>query len=146
MTLELDLTGVEAWEGGAILPPGTYTVEVDDAKEGTSTGGHPQLELQLRAIGGDQAGGEIRDWIIVTPQSAGRVKQMLSALEVAGLDGKVRFEASDLVGKRCKIVVRTEQYDGKDRSRVKAYETLGGEPAGATTGNSAPSVDDPLPF
>lgn len=143
MTLELDLTDVEAWEGTTILTPGEYDVAVDDAKEGTSSGGYPQLELQLHAVSGEQQGGQIRDWIIVTAQSAGRVKQVLLALGVPA-DGKVKLEASDLIGKRCHIIVRNEPgQDGKDRSRVKAYLPASGRSDAAGNGKSD---DAALPF
>jgi hypothetical protein len=76
--MEIDLTGVDAWEGGVLLPPGEHVVEVDDATEKTSSGGNPQIELEMRAVGGEQDGGTIRDWVTITPEAAGRVKQCLS--------------------------------------------------------------------
>jgi hypothetical protein len=146
MTLELDLTGVEAWAAGDILPSGTHTVEVTESKEGTSSGGHPQVELDLRCVAGQYVDGTIKDWIVVIPKTAGKVKQILEAFGVANLDGKVSFEASDLKGKRANIVVREEPYDGQMKSKVKAYE-----PASevAQTNGSAPDSkadDEDLPF
>ena len=143
--MKIDLTGIDAWEGGVILPPGEYLVEVDDATEQTSSGGNPQIQLEMRAIGGEQDGGTIRDWVTITPESLGRVKQVLNAMGVANLDGEIEFEAAELVGKRCRIVVRNELYDGKDRTKVKAYQPAGA----ATNGNSSTAVKDdrePLAF
>jgi hypothetical protein len=132
MTLNVDLTDVEAWAGGIITPPFDGLVEVDDAEEGASSGGHPQFMLELRAVEGEQAGSTIRDWIVVTPQSAGRVKQVLEAMGVSNLDGPVAFDAPELIGKRCRIVVREEPYNGEMKTRVKAYQ-----PAGAATNGAS---------
>ena len=142
MALEINLTGVEAWEAGDILPPGRHTVKVVEAKEGQSRSGAPQLELQLESIEGEYKGGTIRDWVTFSQKAAGRVKQVLFALGVNELDGTVQVEAQSLVGRRATIVVRTEPYDGKDRSKVVAYEAAG-EPAAASNGKGD---DDDLPF
>lgn len=148
MAFELDLAGVEAWEAGDILPAGTYTVEVTDSEEGKSSGGHPQIELDLRCIAGQYDGGTIKDWVVVIPSTAGKVKQILAAFGVEGLDGTVKFEASDLKGKRANIVVREEPYDGKLKSRVKAYEPAAAvsSPTATTNGSDAKADDDDLPF
>jgi hypothetical protein len=142
--MKVDLTGVEAWEGAVILPPGEYLVEVDDATEETSGSGHPQIKFEMRAVGGEQEGGTIRDWVTITAQSLGRVKQVLDALGVADLDTVVSFEPAELVGKRCRIVVRNEMYEGKERTKVKAYQPAGA----ATNGHAAPTGTDvaDLPF
>jgi hypothetical protein len=56
----------------------------------------------------------------------------------------VSFEASELKGKRCRIIVRNELYDGKERTKVKAYQSVGA----ATNGSAASTTDDDksLPF
>lgn len=142
MTFKVDLEGVEAWAAGQILPPGSHNVEVVEAKEGESGTGKPQLELELLAYEGEYEGGTIRDWIVVIPKTAGKVKQLLAAFGVGDLDSEVAFEAEDLKGKKAQILVRNEPYDGKDRSRVKAYEPVGEL---ATASNGSGSEDD-LPF
>lgn len=148
MTLKMDLSGVEAWEAGDILPPGRHTVKVTEAKETQSSNGHPQLELSLESIAGEYQGGTIRDWITFTANAAGRVKQVLGALGV-DVSGSVEVEPSALVGSRATIVVRTKTRDGKEFSEVKAYEAASGEPAAASNGNgngAGASDEDDLPF
>lgn len=141
MSIKVNLNGVDAWEGGVILPPGKYVARVTDAEEGQSSGGDPQIQLQLRAVGGEHDGGEIRDWIVVNAKTLGKVKQVLSALGLPS-DGELDLDAASFVGKSCEIVVRNEPYDGKDRSRVKAYSPAQGQsdvtPAGATTSSDLP--------
>lgn len=147
MPFELDMTDVEAWVAGDILPAGTHTIEVTDTEEGTSSGGHPQAELDMRCVSGQYVDGTIKDWIVVIPKTAGKVKQILEAFGVENLDGKVTFSASDLKGKRANIVVREEPYDGKPRSKVKAYEPA--SEVAATNGSEpteAKADEDDLPF
>lgn len=147
MSFELDMTDVETWSAGDFLPPGHHEVQVVSSTQGTSSGGHPQLELELTATGGEYEGGSIRDWIVVIPSTAGKVKQLLEALGVEVPNGALSFEASSLEGKRARILVREEQgQDGKLRSRVKAYEASEGETGQAAANGAAKQDKDPLPF
>jgi hypothetical protein len=144
--LEMDFTDVEAWEAGEILPAGTHDVTVIKAEESMSSSGNPQLELELEAFEGPNKGGRIRDWITVIPTTAGKVKQVLTALGLE-VDGKYTIDPDNLVGRKAQILVRNELYDGKERSKVKGYE-----PSGATGGASPPSTngakkdEEDLPF
>lgn len=144
MSIKVNLTGVDAWEGGVILPPGSYYVRVSDAEEGTSSGGDPQIQLQLKAIGGEHDGGEIRDWLVINARTLGKVKQVLTALGLPS-DGELDLSAESFVGKACQIVVRNEPYDGKDRARVKAYSASTGSDI-PTTAGAAPATSTDLPF
>lgn len=138
--MKIDLTGVDAWEGGVLITaPFDGVVEVDSATEGQSSGGNPQGELELRAVEGEQQGSTIRDWVVVTPNSLGKVKQVLEAFGVSNLDGEVEFDWSELVGKRCRIVVRDEAYNGEWKTRVKAYQAVG---AAATNGSTTTGKAD----
>lgn len=136
----IDLTDVEAWEASDILPSGTHRVEVIKAEEGSSSNGNPQLELELRAYEGEYQDGTIRDWIVVTPKTAGKVKQILGAFGADKLDGQVNFGPEDVMGKKAQIIVRTEPYNGQERSRVKAYE------AASESAPASKSDEEDLPF
>lgn len=143
--MKISLDGVEAWKGGGILPPGTYTVEISSAEEKTSGGGNPQVEVELRAIGGECDGGTIRDWITITEAAFGRIRQFLEAVRYTIPVGEFEMPVKELVGRQCSILVREEPYDGQMKSKVKAYEPVNGSdvtPAGAASGVK----DDSLPF
>lgn len=133
---DMDVTDVEAWEASDILPPGTHKVEVIKAEEGTSSGGHPQLELELRAYTGEHQDGTIRDWIVVIPSTAGKVKQILEAF---GIEKLVGYGAEDFKSRRAQIIVRTEPRDGQEYSKVRAYEPV-------SDSTAAKSDEEPLPF
>ena len=144
--MKINLQGVEAWKGSGLLPPGTHTVEITSAQEKTSGGGKPQVEVELRAIGGEFDGGTIRDWITITEAAFGRVRQFLEAVRYEIPDGEFEMPVTELVGRQCSIVVREEPYDGDMKSKVKAYEQSGSSdvtPAGV--GANSKSTSD-LPF
>lgn len=138
------LDDVEAWKGGGLLPPGSYVVEITNAEEKTSSGGNPQVEVELRAIGGPCDGGTIRDWITLTAEAFGRVRQFLEAVKYEIPAGEFEMPTTALVGKQCKILIREEPYNGEMRSKVKAYEIGVSGDVPATVGSSA--KDDSLPF
>lgn len=139
------LDGVEAWSGGAILPPGWHEIKVRETQETTSSNGHPQAELKM-----DGSEGSITDWVTITPNSLGRVKQILEIFGIEIPQGKFAFEWSMLVGRQARILIREEpKNDGSGmRSVVKAYEPSSGEHNGAAPGTTAGTSreSDDLPF
>ena len=142
--MKVNLDGVEAWKGGGLLPPGTHHVEITDATEKTSTGGNPQVEVELRAVGGEYDGGTLRDWLTLTPEAMGRVRQFLEAVRYEIPAGEFDMPVTQLVGRQCQIVVREELYNGETKTKVKAYERPEGDvPAAAGAGGGK---DDDLPF
>ena len=148
-----DLSNVDEWTGGgSLLKPGEYDVRVTAAKSVTSSNGNPGFELELSC-----EEGSIRAWQYITQKSLGGVKQVLAALGVATAGGAFQLNVESLVGKRCRIVVRDEQYQGETKTRVIAYQTATGQPSrvlgGATpaaASSSRPSAvgagDSDIPF
>lgn len=111
----------EAWEAtGGLLEPGQHLVKITSAVEGTSSGGYPQLELQLT----DNSGQGIKDWLVVIEKTFGKVVQMLQAAGVPVPSGDdAQLHPEPLVGKKVTITV-SEEADNKggSRNRVVAYE------------------------
>lgn len=151
MTFELNLDGVDAWGSSIILRSGTHPVKVVDEEIDTS-GDHPVVKLQMEAIGGDEAGGEIRDWIHITEKTKGRIVQLYNAFGVEIPKGA--FKWISLKGKRAKILVREEpkrNEPDKTVSQVKTYMPLGADDvadavADAFAGSTASKTDDDIPF
>lgn len=167
MSIEMNFDGVDAWSGGSFLTPGSHNVKVIEADEKPASTGTPQFVLRMEAIDGDQAGGTITDYVSVTPNSLGRVRQVLEAFGIVIPAGQFAFSADGLLGKRAKIVVREEpgrKDPTKMFSKVAAYEELGsgvggfipasngasGDPLAAAAavpaGDFAPVDDDSIPF
>jgi hypothetical protein len=145
--VKINLDGVEAWKGGMLLPPGVHAVEITDAEEKTSSNGTPQAEFEFRAIGGDHDGGTIRDWLTLTPEAFGRVRQFLEAVRYQIPPGEFEMPTAQLKGRQCVIVVRNELYQGQERTKVKAYQPLQGDiPTPTGVGATNGKDDDDLPF
>jgi hypothetical protein len=151
-TFKLSLDDVEAWKaGGVILNAGTHPIRVVD-EEVKLDGDHPVVLVTLEAIGGEEKGGEIRDWIHVTERTLGRIAQIYEAFGVEVPAGE--FEWIPLKGKQSKAIVRNvpgRDDPSKTFSEVKAYLPLSSEDAVASAVEEAfdakPVKDDKdIPF
>jgi hypothetical protein len=136
----------EAWSvGGSILkarkePYLCKVLEVDGTA--TSSGGYPEIDVK---VGNEE--GEITDWIVVLPQTIGRVAQLTDALGVPRpTDDQVAADGDGfrlhpqylaaLVGKEIGVFVHEER-DRNDptrmKDRVKGYckadDARGAQPA-----------------
>lgn len=131
MSFKLSLDDVEAWKpGGVILRTGTHPIRVVDEEvklpgaEG-STSDHPVVVLTLEAIGGEEKGGEVRDWVHVTEKTLGRIAQIYEAFKVEVPSGE--FEWIPLKGRQAKAVVREKpgrNDPSKTFSEVASYIAL----------------------
>lgn len=125
MSFKLSLDDVEPWKGGGvILRTGTHPIRVVD-EEIKLDGDHPVVVVTLEAIGGDEKGGEIRDWIHVTENTLGRIAQIYEAFKVEVPAGE--FEWIPLRGKQAKAVVREKpgrDDPSKTFSEVAAYSAI----------------------
>ncbi len=151
MTIVVDLSGVEAWKGGGILPPGWHLCRIEAADDTqTSRGGHRQLIVEWSAVKGEHAGLGITEWIVITPQSLGKLKALLNAVGIATDEGEVRLEPDVLHGRQAMVFVQNEP-DRNDpekvRSRVKAHDRAVGiaAPVPAAAASSMARHDD-IPF
>jgi hypothetical protein len=83
---------------------GWYEAEIESAVPGTSSGGHPQLDITFKLTDEKYPGFKIRYWLVVTANSAFKVKQFGEALGFEG--GNLRGVApSDLAGLPIKIKI-----------------------------------------
>lgn len=131
MSFKLSLDDVEPWApGGVILRTGTHPIRCVDEEvkmpgaEG-STSDHPVVVLTLEAIGGEEKGGEIRDWVHVTANTLGRIAQIYEAFGVEVPSGE--FEWIPVKGKQAKAIVREKpgrSDPSKTFSEVASYVPL----------------------
>lgn len=156
---KMDFGTAEAWEAGdKLLPAGEHVVEIMEAETGTSSGGHPQIEVKL-----SNHDGGLRDWIVITPKSLGRAVALFDA---SGMS-RPNAEQSDtdshawtvyidtLVGKKVGIAVR-EEPDYKDptqtRLRIAGYKLARDVQVPSDIPSDIPAqrgpgpADDVLPF
>jgi hypothetical protein len=146
-----EMAATEAWSGGVMIPPGKHVVTVQEAAEGKSSGNFPQIELRLEA----SDGASIRDWIVVIPQTYGKVKQLFEAAGKPIQDGQEEVTAQALLGCRLLITVqeKPDRVDpSKTRTRVEAYEPVPGQagvPSASyppATAQGAGAINDDIPF
>lgn len=148
-----NLNGVEAWRVDDRVPPGSYIVRIKTAEDGTSSGGHPQVALELQIAAGDFAGAELRDWLTVTESSLGRVVQFLQAFRYPVPEGEFDLKVKELVGRTAEAVVRdkpSRKDPDKTFPEIVGYRLLSGDDFNDTRdferGNGQTKNDAPLPF
>lgn len=119
----------EAWDVSTekILGEGNHIVEIKDAEVGFSSNNNPQIMLQMA-----NTEGEIRDWLVITEASVGKVVALANSAKVdlptdedieEGLKLKQVY-VDRFVGKQVGIVVRLEpsfKDPSKNISRVQGY-------------------------
>lgn len=146
-----NLKDVEPWRAGGPPPPGNYIARVDDAKEGKSSGGHPQVEISWTVAEGEYSGAEIREWLVVLETTRGKVVALLQAVGIDIPDGDFELKVADLVGRHAQIFCRSEpSYKDPDKmvTKVAGYKPAPAQAIASgngSNGGSAGSSDD-LPF
>ncbi|CAB4197815.1 hypothetical protein UFOVP1313_33 [uncultured Caudovirales phage] len=163
---------VEAWDvssaGGSadsFLGAGDHVVTVQEV-DGTTTssGGYPQIELRL----GNESG-SIRDWLVITPSTYGKIAQVIQALGVELPDAETEISQDDhrvaqgyldgWIGKSVGVIARDEPaYNdpSKMRTRIKGYVSVdkitpapasnGGDVQGQAFAPANSGIDADLPF
>lgn len=123
--IKLSFDDIESYgPGGVILNPGIHPIEVVEEEFGEKNG-HPEVILRLKAIGGEERGGEISHWIQVTEGGLGYIKGYYEAFGVKISSGE--FTWTPLKGLRAKAVVREKPKwndPSKMVSEVKGYVAL----------------------
>ena len=155
-----DFEKAEPWEvsTATLLPIGNHICTITSAEAGESSGGFPQLEVEVE---GDK--GTRKDWLVYGDRGGYGVQKIVALYRFSGTelsnddqgeDGKLKPEAvARLVGKKVGVVVHEEddrREPGKKRLRVKGYvdpsligNVTAQEPAAAVAGGIS---DDDIPF
>ena len=102
--MDLDFTGVESF---SYIPVGVHNVKVKDAEFTKATTGSNQLAINFE----DANGATRKMWCSLVPAALWKVKQVLEALGLTGLDGRIRLNTKTLIGKACQITVEDDPND-----------------------------------
>ena len=102
--MDLDFTGVESF---AYIPVGIHTVKVKDAEFTKASTGSQQLAINFE----DANGATRKMWCSCVPAALWKLKQVLEALGLTGLDGRIRLNTKTLIGKTCQITVEDDAND-----------------------------------
>jgi len=96
-----------------IQNPGRYAATVSTAEFGESQNGTPYLELQFSTDQGEH----ITGWLYLSEKALpGSLRTLREAFE---FDGNFEAVIDQVAGKPCSLTVETEEYEGKERLRVK---------------------------
>ena len=134
------------------LEPGDYQVEVIDAIETVSKGGHEMIELKLRT----SAGSYLYDFLVFIPNAFWKIDSFRAATgEEVTPEDDVEIIADDLIGRTGTVRLIVEEYNGKKRNKVASWLTrkAGRLPAKSTAAakpaaqpQSQSDEDDNIPF
>lgn len=147
MTIEIeDLQNVEAWEPkGELIGKGKHLAEIAEAAEEPASTGSPQVVLTWRSV---KTGASRKEWLVVLPQTYGKVKAFLAAVGWQMPPGKFTMPVRELVGRKAVITIADEVYNNSTSLRVIAHEpadTKVPDVPIATAGLPEPD-SAPLPF
>ena len=100
------------------VEPGDHEVEVVDAIETISKGGHEMIELKLKT----SAGSYLYDFLVFIPTAFWKIDAFRAATgEAVTPEQDVEIVADDLIGRTGKARLTVEEYNGKKRNKVAAW-------------------------
>jgi hypothetical protein len=97
---------------------GDYQVEVVDAIETISKGGHEMIELKLKT----SAGSYLYDFLVFIPAAFWKIDAFRAATgEVVQPEEDVEITADHVIGRTGTVRLSVEEYNGKKRNKVAAW-------------------------
>jgi hypothetical protein len=100
------------------VEPGDYEVEVVDAIETISKGGHEMIELKLKT----SVGSYLYDFLVFIPTAFWKIDAFRAATgEVVEPDQDVEISADHVIGRTGTARLTVEEYNGKKRNKVVAW-------------------------
>lgn len=128
--MDLDFTGVESF---SYIPVGVHTVKVKDAEFTKAQTGSSQLAINFE----DANGATRKMWCSCVPAALWKMKQVLEALGLTGLDGRIRLNTKNLIGRTCQITIEDDPNDSSRQivSRVSKLGSFAPAPEAPVTAN-----------
>lgn len=144
----------DADTANAPVPPGPYSVIVDDAVFKASSKGDPQIKIRFTIQGGPQNGKAVWTYLTATADSDfGRQMFVKGVRALLGPDAKLDFSqspeqiAGPFVGKTADVeVVHGDEYDGRTSVNVRSIKSnRAAAPVTAEAPAAAAGADTPPP-
>ena len=100
------------------VEPGDHQVEVIDAIETISKGGHDMIELKLKT----SSGSYLYDFLVFIPTAFWKIDAFRAATgEQVKPDQDVEITADHVIGRTGTARLTVEEYNGKKRNKVAAW-------------------------
>ncbi len=140
--LTVDFSGVESG-GGRAVDDGEYVAEVTSVSEEESESGNPYLAWKWKITEqGDAKGATIYDNTSLQPQALWRLKGLLEVLGFDVPDSAMTIDLKALVGKKATLEITNEEYRGKQKPRVTAFNGASSAAASKAASSKAKAKDD----
>lgn len=142
--LVIDLTNYKSKFGDRV-PPGNYTVIIEDVESDVSKAQNPMVNMWLRIVGGDYDGSTIVDRLVDSENSKFRIVMFMQALGMPTARKRYKVNIRSWVGKRLMVAVADgEPYMNRVKSEVQGYmEAEGGASAAVTDLDDLVMADTP---
>lgn len=118
--VKLDFSNVESF---VKCEEGEHVARLKKIELKTASTGNEMFEAQFEVVQGGSTGATLYDNFVLTEKALWKLK---SYLEVVGVkaDGRLAVDTDKLIGKKCVIVVKDEEYNGRVRPRIQDYKKI----------------------
>ena len=110
------------------LPEGEYLAKIVKFDQTVSSQDNPQYMWRFRIIDGEYKNREISFWTSLLPSARWKVTETLEAIGISAAGKIARFKMSDVIGKKCIIVVFHDDYKGDVNDKVKRVKAPTADP------------------
>jgi hypothetical protein len=127
--------------GGSLVPAGVYVARVVKSTTVVNASDKRQFKLQYEIEAGQpEAGGTVWDTITISPESEKALGIAFAQLDLLGATASVQNDdpegaARDMLGSVAEITVYVDNWQGKDRSKIRFINPVeGAVPSAPVTG------------
>lgn len=122
--LKVDFTDVESF---VRCEEGEHVVALHEIEEKVSSTGNDMLAVTFKVVKGESTGATLYDNFVLTDKALWKFKSYLEVVNVKA-DGKIALDLDKLIGKRCSVLVKHEEYNGQLRARIEDYKKIKAAP------------------
>lgn len=121
--ITLDFSKVVEFE---LLPKGEYIASVFQVEKKETTSGNEYLTWTFKILEGEYTGRKMFLNTSLQPRALWRLQKILKALNIDA-KGKIRLDLENLLGKKCKIIIIHENFDGEPVAKIREVLRSRGE-------------------
>jgi len=102
------------------VPEGMYRMRVIELEKSVSKAGKPMWVWTFLLMQGPEGGlgKELKCFTSLSAAAQWRINQVVNALALPTVDGKMKLSKKDIINKECIGVITDQEYDGKTNSSI----------------------------